>query len=125
MDVGLDAFRFHFHPEVLGVTIALVGAYVYGLRRLGPRLAPATGPVVTRRQVTWFTSGVVLYFAFEWWPLHDIAQQSLYSVHMVQHLVLTFVVPPALLKGTPSWLLSHLVRPVLPVLRLLTRPIVA
>ena len=125
MSVGLDAFRFHFHPEVLGVTIALVGAYVYGLRRLGPRLAPAPGPLVTRRQVTWFTSGVVLYFAFEWWPLHDIAEQSLYSVHMVQHLVLTFVVPPALLKGTPSWLLSHLLRPALPVLRFLTRPLIA
>jgi putative membrane protein len=125
VSVGLDAFPFHFHPEVLGVIVALVGAYVYGLRRLGPRLAPAPGPVVSRTQVAWFSSGVILYFAFEWWPLHDIAEQSLYSVHMVQHLVLTFVVPPALLKGTPSWLLSHLLRPALPVLRFLTKPLIA
>lgn len=125
MSVGLDAFPFHFHPEVLGVTIALVGAYWYGLRRLGPRLAPRPGPVATRRQIAWFTGGVALYFAFEWWPLHDIAELSLYSVHMVQHLVLTFVVPPALLKGTPPWLLSHLVRPFLPVLRFVTKPLIA
>lgn len=125
MSVGLDAFPFHLHPEVLGIAVALVGGYVYGLRRLAPRLAPAAEPAVTGRQIAWFTTGVVFYLLFEMWPLHDIAERSLYSVHMVQHLVLAFVVPPALLKGTPWWLLRHLVRPVLPVLRLLTRPIVA
>ena len=111
--------------QVLGITIALVGGYVYGLRRLGPRLSPTTEQAVTGRQIAWFASGVALYFLFEAWPLHDIAERSLYSVHMVQHLLLAFVVPPALLKGTPSWLLRYLVRPVLPVLRLLTRPLVA
>jgi putative membrane protein len=125
MSVGLDAFPFHLHPEVLGVVLGLVGAYVYGIGRLGPRLAPTGQPVVTGRQIAWFSLGVSTYFAVEWWPLHDIAEQSLYSVHMVQHLVLTFVMPPALLKGTPSWLLSHLLRPILPVLRVLTQPLVA
>lgn len=125
MSVGLDAFPVHFHPEVLGAVIALVGAYIYGIRRLGPRLAPAGERAVTGRQIAWFTFGMSTYFAFEWWPLHDIAEQSLYSVHMVQHLVLTFVFPPALLKGTPPWLLGHLLRPVLPVLRFVTKPLIA
>ncbi len=125
MNVGLDAFPFHLHPEILGIVVAVVGGYIYGVRRLAPRLAPAGAPAVTGRQIAWFTSGMVLYLAFEAWPLHDIAEQSLYSVHMVQHLVLTFIVPPAILLGTPSWLVRHLVRPVLPVLRVLTRPIVA
>lgn len=125
MSVGLGAFPFHLHPEVLGITIALVGGYVYGLRRLGPRLSPTTEQAVTGRQIAWFASGIALYFLFEAWPLHDIAERSLYSVHMVQHLLLAFVVPPALLKGTPSWLLRYLVRPMLPILRLLTRPLVA
>lgn len=125
MSVGLDAFPFHLHPEVLGVVVALVWGYWYGVWVLGPRLAPRGEPAVTRRQIAWFSTGVIAYLAFEWWPLHDIAERSLYSVHMVQHLVLTFVMPPALIKGTPQWLLRHLLRPVLPVLRVLTRPLVA
>lgn len=125
MSVGLDAFPFHLHPEILGIALALVGGYVYGLRRLAPRLAPPGEPAVTRRQITWFVAGMLGYLLVEWWPLHDIAERSLYSAHMIQHLVLTFVVPPALLKGTPWWLLRFLVRPVLPILRFLTRPIIA
>jgi putative membrane protein len=35
------------------------------------------------------------------------------------------IVPPALLKGTPSWLLQVVLRPLMPVLRVLTRPMVA
>ncbi len=125
MSVGLDSFPFHLHPEVLGVVVAVIGGYWYALTQLGPRLAPAGAPAVTRRQLVWFACGVASYMAVEWWPLHDIAERSLYSVHMVQHLVLTFVVPPALLKATPAWLWRFLAQPVLPVLRVLTRPLVA
>jgi putative membrane protein len=38
------------------------------------------------------------------WPFHDIGEQSLYTVHMVEHMVLTLVVPPLMLMGTPRWL---------------------
>ena len=123
--VSLDAFPFHLHPEVVGVALALVAIYVFGIRWLAPRLAPVGEPVVTRRQIAWYTSGVVLYLAVEMWPLHDIAEQSLYSAHMVQHLVLAFIVPPALLIGMPSWLIRYLVGPILPALRFLTRPLIA
>jgi putative membrane protein len=44
---------------------------------------------------------------------------------MVEHLVIALIVPPALLKGIPSWMLQLLVRPVMPLLRFATRPIVA
>jgi putative membrane protein len=46
---------------------------------------------------------VVLWIAADW-PVHDIAEDYLYSVHMVQHLLLTWVVPPMLLLATPEWL---------------------
>ena len=38
------------------------------------------------------------------WPMHDIAEERLYWIHMVQHLVLTVVVPPLLLLAVPTWL---------------------
>ena len=39
------------------------------------------------------------------WPVHDVAERSLYSVHMVQHLTFTSIAAPLLL-GTPAWLLA-------------------
>jgi len=123
--VGLDAFPFHIHPELIGVGLALAIGYVYGLRRLAPRYAPHDEPAVTGRQIAWFVSGLVLLIGVEGWPIHDVAEGSLLSVHMFEHLVIGLIVPPALLKGIPWWLLRLLVKPFLPVLRVLTKPIVA
>jgi putative membrane protein len=123
--VGLDAFPFHIHLDVLGAAVALVVFYVYGIRVLAARYAPPGEPAVSRRQVAWFTFGLVAFAVVEGWPFHDIGQQSLFSFHMTEHMVLALVVPPAILKGMPSWLLSLMVRPILPVLRVLTRPLPA
>ena len=124
-DVGLDAFPFHVHLDVVGVVVALVVGFVYGVRRLAPRHAPTAEPAVTGRQIAWFTTGVALFALVEGWPFHDVAEGSLFTAHMVEHMVLALLVPPMLLKGTPWWLLRLVVRPVLPVLRILTRPLIA
>jgi putative membrane protein len=123
--VGLDAFPFHIHFELIGIVVALAVGYVYALRRLSPRFAPQGEPAVAGREIAWFVTGLTLFLIVEAWPLHDIGEGSLFSVHMVEHLVLAFGVPPALLKGTPWWLLRLLVKPILPALRIATKPIVA
>jgi putative membrane protein len=64
-------------------------------------------------------------------PLHDLSDWYLFSAHMVQHLLLTLVVPPLLLTGTPAFMVDGLLRPVLAtraggaVVRMLTRPLPA
>lgn len=123
--VGLDAFPFHIHFDVLGVVAALVIFYVYGIRVLAARHAPRSEPAVTSRQIAWFATGVVAFAAVEGWPIHDIGSGSLFTFHMIEHLVLALIVPPAILKGVPSWLLRLVVRPILPVLRVLTKPLPA
>src|SRR4029079_1264403 len=45
------------------------------------------------------------------WPIHDLAERYLLSVHMVQHLLMTFVAPPLLLLGMPAAVLRGLLRP--------------
>jgi len=123
--VGLDAFPFHFHWDVFGLVVALAVGYGYGIRVLGPRHAPASKPIVTRRQIMWFVAGLVVLLLVETWPIHDIGEQSLFTFHMVEHLALALLIPPALLLGIPAWLLRLVVRPVLPVVRLITRPLIA
>lgn len=123
--VGLDAFPFHLHPQLIGVTAALAIGYVVGLRRLAPRFVPAGERAVSLRQAVWFFTGVILLFLMEGWPIHDVAEGSLYSAHMIEHIVIALIVPVALLKGMPAWLLTVLVAPILPAVRVVTKPIVA
>ena len=99
-----DFWRWQPHPEVWVLVAGLAGLYVYALRALGPRLVGPGQPVVTASQKRWFVVGMVmLWFAADW-PMHDIAEEYLYSVHMFQHMVLTFFLPPVLLMATPEWL---------------------
>jgi putative membrane protein len=101
---GADYWRFVPHPEVWLLIGGLTGLYVYAARVIGPKAVPAGEPPVTRSQVRWFAFGIVLLWLAADWPVHDIGEQYLYFVHMVQHLVLTLVVPPVMLLATPEWL---------------------
>jgi len=120
-----DVVQFHAHWDVLGAAAALLIGYFYGLRSLAGRYAPQGEVAVTSRQKALFVGGVATIVVVSSWPVHDIGESSLFMFHMVEHLGLALVVPPLLLLGTPWWLLRALLRPVLPVVKLLTRPFVA
>jgi len=125
---------FHIHPTVEFVFVLVIGAYLLAIRDRRRTLAVGTpgaslarDQVATRRQITLFSIGVgVLWIGAEW-PIHDLAERYLYSMHMVQHLLFTFVAPPLLIAGMPVWMLRKILspRPVAAAARVLTRPIVA
>ncbi len=75
--------------------------------------------------MTAFAAGVATIWLASDWPVHDLAEHYLYSVHMVQHLLFTLVVALLLLIGTPAWMARHLVggRTLLRVTRSLSRPV--
>lgn len=120
-----DVAPFHLHLDVVGLVVAMIVLYEGGLARLATAYAPRGEPAVTRRQRIAFYSGVGSILAFTTWPIHDIGEQSLYMFHMVEHLAYALIAPPLILWGTPWWLTRVFVKPILPVLRLLTRPFVA
>ena len=99
-----DFFRFVPHPEVWVLVVGLVVLYVYAARVIGPKVVPAGTPAVTRSQWCWFALGIGLLWVAADWPMHDIGEQYLYFVHMVQHILLTLVVAPVMLLATPEWL---------------------
>ena len=119
-------WEWHPHPETWGLVLALFLGYQYALRRIGPRKVRDGQPVATRGQKIAFTSGIaVLLIAVEW-PVHDLAEGYLYSVHMLQHMTLSLVVPPLLMVGTPPWLVRTLIPPrAMRIARRLTRPLIA
>ena len=79
----------------------------------------------TRRQaVTWWT-GLALLLVFSQWPIHDLAEDRLFSVHMTQHLVFSLVAVPLMIVGTPAPVLRRVLGPVMGGTRRLTKPLVA
>ena len=120
-----NPWRFQFHPEVWLLIIGLIAAFIYTVRVLGPRVAPE-GKIISRRQLITFTVMILLLWLASDWPMHDIAEEYLYSVHMVQHMVISYIVPPLALLATPEWLFRLLIGKgrTYKVVRFLTRPVV-
>jgi putative membrane protein len=115
----------HWHPEVAAGLLGVLAAYAVGIGPLRRRWR--LGPPATTAEAVAFLTGWGLLTLAVLGPLAAWAEHGALSVHMAQHLVLTLVVPPLWLAGTPGWLL----RPLLawPVLRRaghgLTRPVPA
>ena len=115
----------HGHPSVVIGLLVVTGAYLVWVgplrRRLGVVEAVGAG------RVTMFLSGILVLFVALVSPLHELGDGYLFSAHMVQHLLLTLVVPPLLLLGTPGWLLRPLLLSpkVYRAARLVTLPVIA
>lgn len=111
------------HLEVVIGAALLFVAYVTAWHASGRRISPA-------RAAAFGVALASLVGALNG-PLHDLAEDAVFSAHMVQHLILTLVVPPLLLAGTPSFMADTLLDPLLArraireLLRALTRPIPA
>jgi len=74
-----------------------------------------------------FVTGLLVMLGSLNGPIHDLSDNYLFSIHMAQHLLLTMVLPPLLIAGTPGWLIDAAARPPLVrgVARFLTHPVVA
>ena len=120
-------YSWHAHPDVWLLIAFLGGGYAYALRRIGPRCVAPGQRVASPGQITAFYLGVLATWLGADWPMHDLGENYLYSVHMSQHLIFTLVAPPLLLMGTPSWLARELLRPeaVFNLVRRLARPVPA
>jgi putative membrane protein len=97
------------HPEVWLLVAGAIGLGWYAVRVVGPKAVRDGSPIVTRRQIGWFVAGLVVLWAASDWPIHDIAEERLYSVHMGQHLLISYVAAPLFLLATPTWLARLLV----------------
>jgi putative membrane protein len=107
------------HLDVVAGVGLVAGAWTGAWLVRGERPAPA--------QIVALSAGLGALLVSLNGPLHELSDRYLFSAHMVQHLVLTLVVPPLLLVALSSWMVDALLRP--PALqraaRGLTRPLPA
>jgi putative membrane protein len=92
------------HVEVWLLVLGLIALGVYTSRVIQPKAVAAGEPPITTSQKRWFAFAVAVFWLSTDFPIHDIAEQRLYSVHMIQHSLLMVVFPPAILLATPTWL---------------------
>ncbi|MGD9998003.1 MAG: cytochrome c oxidase assembly protein [Ilumatobacteraceae bacterium] len=123
----MDPWRYQAHPEVWLLMVSLIVAYVYMVRAIGPKAVPHGERAVTGRQLVAFTGGMALLWFASDWPVHDIGEEYLYSVHMFQHMVFAYFVPPLLLLALPEWMARTLIGTgrTLRVTSWLAKPVVA
>lgn len=116
----------HLHLDVLAIVVVLAVAFAYGEWRLRPLVAPHEPPARRGQWVKWYL-GLGFMFAVSSWPIHDIGETALFSVHMVEHMVIVYVSAPLLLLGLPRWMADRTIGhpKVAPVLRPITRPVPA
>ncbi len=100
--------NWNFQPSVLIGVAFLSGAYLAAIGPLRKNFRDAP-PVSTGRIVS-FLLGALTIFAALVSPIDEIGDHYLFSVHMLQHLLLTLAMPPLLLLGTPDWLLRPLLK---------------
>ena len=135
-DAPFDLTRFSIHGSTVVGIVVLGAAYVW---RKGARGAESAERAEGEKALeerrfsapsapsALFFAGLALLFLSLNGPLHDLSDTYLFSAHMVQHLLLTMIVVPLLIVGTPGWMLRPALRSptVARVARALTRPAIA
>jgi putative membrane protein len=122
---GVEWLDWHLHLDVVLLCLGMLAGYWYAINELRPQISDAGR--VKRSQTLCFCAGVLVIYIAAGSPMHDLSEQYLLSMHMLQHLLFTMVAPPLLLAGIPGWLWSALLRSdnVLRVAKVIVNPIVA
>ena len=92
--LGLTSWT--WEPTVLAGLVALASAYVWLLRS---GLRPASWSPMAR---VYFAGGLLVLFLALSSPIDTGGDRYLFSLHMLQHMLLAMVVPPLLLLGLPE-----------------------
>ena len=115
----------HAHLDVWLVLGSVTAAYLIAVRRHDQALRPEEA--TPRRKVRLFLLGMAVLWLGADWPIHDLAERYLFSVHMVQHTLFSLVAAPILVAGMPVWMLRRLLAPrgIRVVWTAVTRPVAA
>jgi len=109
-NLGLNFWltAWNWQPSIILGTIAVICLYLYGV---GPvRVKYKLADEVKGSQVFSFLLGVNIIFWTLFTPLDRLADDYLFTAHMILHLLLSFAGAPLIVLGLPEWLLMPILR---------------
>ena len=111
LEFWLSLSAWSWEPGVIIIVAAIAGLYAYGFRyyrRQGQLADLIQQGAITPLQPWYFGLGLLALLIALISPIDPLSDQ-LFSMHMVQHLLLALVAAPLLLLGTPDPFLSPLI----------------
>ena len=108
MNANFWLTAWNWQPSIILGTIAIIALYLYGVGPL--RVKYHLADEVKTGQVVAFLLGVNVIFWTLFSPLDKLADDYLFSAHMVLHLLLSFAGAPLMVLGIPGWLVAPLLR---------------
>lgn len=111
-----------------GITMGIIVALALYLFAVGPlRERYGLAERIAPEQIALFVGGLLIAFVSLQGPLHELSDYYSFSAHMLQHLLVTMIMPPLLLKGLPGWLIDPVLRNrfVRPIARFVFKPAIA
>lgn len=125
--------EFTVHPSTVIGIVGLAALYEYGARKTTRGGRGETGatesrsrlPASTPRRFMFHGALVLMFLSLNGW-LHDLSDAYLFSAHMVQHLLLAFVVAPMMLMAVTTDMMRLLIEPriIRALAERVTRPVV-
>lgn len=112
-------------PFLIGSLLTAIVCYALTTTVLRPYIA--TDATFPRGKSLLFYGAVILIFLTEASPLHNLADDYLFSAHMFQHLTLSYIIAPLLIVAMPVWLIDAIFanRYTLPISKFLHNPVMA
>lgn len=125
MNIPFWLTQWDWQPSILIGTALVIGLYVYAVEPLRKKYHLAEEVKVSQAICFLLGAGIIFFALFS--PIDYIGDHYLFSVHMVQHLLLGLVGPALMVIGTPGWLIKPLLRhrAILKIAKILTWPAVA
>jgi len=117
--------NWQFDPVLIGLLLAATISYFLAIGPLRSHLDKTAKYPKVKAGI--FVLALIVSYLIEGSPLHDIAERYLFSVHMAQHLLLTYFAAPLFILAMPVWLLEPMLlnKRAKPITRFLSKPIVA
>jgi putative membrane protein len=97
-------------PKIAVAILAITGLYLAWVGPLNRRRPGSEDRPVSQSQIRWFLLGSIILLISLGPPIDDWSHFFFVSAHMVQHLLLMFVVVPCWIKGIPAWVYQPIVR---------------
>lgn len=99
------------HPEVWFLVLASLTIAWYAKHVIEPKAVASGYDPITRAQKRWYFIALGSMWLASDWPVHDIAEAYLYSVHMLQHMLISMIVPAMFLLSVPRFMFELVIPP--------------